>query len=614
MNKTNTNDISCLYSKSSKDKLIDSSFITNIFNVYLNESLLSEENNIMYITNSTSFNLRYCVKDGITILPSMIFSNVEKLNSIKLPNNYRKIANKAFYGASSLSSIIMNNVESIGSYAFDGCIKLKEINLENIKDLFDYSLAGCGIKTVKLLKDVEDPNDFMTIYNGLFKDCKNLKEYKDTENDYYIGVSSFAGCTSLETVEIQNYLGIAGKKVEQDCYLIGSEEIYEGDEVIEENTDNPTTLPDYVFAACSNLKNVSFLDAIENIGIGSLMFCSKLTNINGSIKKVDKYGLKNCVKLKDINLSECDTINEYGLQNCNSIKTIDISSLVNVEDGVFDSCDSLTTVSNCNLSEIPNYMFRNCKNLNTIEGFENIVTVGDEAFMNCQSLLPSLDLSNITTFGDYAFANCKLFSSITLNENAILGKATFSGCENIREIELPASISNLPVDLLKDCKSLKKIVINYHDDSDFNLSALANCNNINYIEIVDSERYTTPNNNCIYDTVNEEIIYVCKDINLFEINLEDYSENVSIANGAFDNCMCNIIFIKDVKAPNINANTFKNIKYKNYHVLINKNDERYSLYYKLLGKKHIYSYIVDQEVNDDGSSSQTSDDENNNSI
>ena len=596
MNKTNTNNISCFYLKSNKDKLIDSGFISNVFNVYLNESLLNEENNIMNINNNSSFYLKYSVVDDIDILPSMIFSNVEKLSSIKLPDVYTKISNKAFYGASMLSSIIMNNVTSIGSHAFDGCTRLKEIKLDNVKDLYDYSLAGCGIKSVKLYKSEDD--DFMTIYTGLFKDCKNLKEYVDEENNYYIGASAFAGCTSLEKVKVGNFLGSAGRKTIQDCYLIGSEEIYEGEAVEEENTDNTEVLPDQVFAGCSKLNEISFLDDIKEVGVGSMMFCSSIENINAKFNVINKYGLKNCVKLKDIDLSECTTIKEYGLQNCNSLKTIDIDSLEDVEIGAFDSCDSLQTVKNNHLSSIPDFMFRNCKCLSSIEGFDNITKVGAEAFMNCQSLLP-IDLSHITKFGDYSFSNCSYLVNISLNENAELGNGVFENCTNLKEFEIPANITSLPENLFKGCKELNKVIINYHDDGDFNVSALENCNKMNYIEIKESERYSTPNNNCIYDKQNNEIIYVCKAINLFEINLDDYAENVSISDTAFNNCLCNIILIKDVAAPDINANTFKNIRYKNYHILINKNDNLFFKYIKLLGKKHIYSYVVDQETDSD---------------
>ena len=41
------------------------------------------------------------------------------------------------------------------------------------------------------------------------------------------------------------------------------------------------------------------------------------------------------------------------------------------------------------------------------------------------------------------------------------------------------------------------------------------------------------------------------------------------------------------------------IRYKNYHILINKNDKLFFTYMKLLGKKHIYSYVVDQETDSD---------------
>ena len=250
-------------------------------------------------------------------------------------------------------------------------------------------------------------------------------------------------------------------------------------------------------------------------------------------------------------------------------------------------------------------MFRNCENLKNIEGFENIEVVGKEAFMNCKSLTPTLNLSYISSFGSYSFSGCSSLVSISLQEDVELGESVFENCNNLLEIEIPSSIDELPNNLFTGCQRLTKIIINKHNNSDFNLSIFDNCKNISYIEIKESERYSTPNNNCIYDKLNHKIIYVCKNISLFEINLEDYDEHISIEDGAFINCLCNIILIKDIPAPDININTFKGIRYKNYHILINKNDPKYSIYTKILGKKHIYSYIVKQdEINDDGNSNQ----------
>ena len=133
----------------------------------------------------------------------MIFGNVEKLLNIKIPDTYTKIANKAFFGASNLSSIVMKGVTSIGSYAFDGCSRLRELDLSKITDLYDYSLSGSGLKTVQLYKN--PASNYINIYPGLFKDCKDLKVYVDSQNDYYLGECSFSGCTSLEQVVIKNY-------------------------------------------------------------------------------------------------------------------------------------------------------------------------------------------------------------------------------------------------------------------------------------------------------------------------------------------------------------------------------------------------------------------------
>jgi hypothetical protein len=83
-------------------------------------------------------------------------------NSTTLPNN-------AFYGCSSLTSIIIpNNVTSIGSSAFSGCSSLTSITIPNsVTSIGDNAFYGCSELKSVIWNAVDYPN-FSSYTNNPF--------------------------------------------------------------------------------------------------------------------------------------------------------------------------------------------------------------------------------------------------------------------------------------------------------------------------------------------------------------------------------------------------------------------------------------------------------------
>jgi len=355
------------------------------------------------------------------------------------------------------------------------------------------------------------------------------------------------------------------------------------------------------------------LDLFNVVSECSLMNCKSFIRINNKFDEIENYGFKDCINLKEINLAKTKLIGHYAFENCESLGEINLMSILSTNsEGTFQNCYNLTTINNLRLKKINDYMFKNCKKLNNVS-FNIITEIGNESFFGCESLeLDDIGLTNVTKFGDYAFAYCNNLCHITQNntlkfndELKSLGNGVFKGCKDIVHVELPTTINNLTYELFNYCSNLESIEFKVPaTNGDFNLTGLDFCNKMKTIIIPDNEnnnaKYVTPNNDCIisrkFNTNNNltesTIIYVCKDIDIFTINKENFGNTVTITDNAFNNSNVLIINIDNsITFKNLNINTFKNIKNKKYYLLIENKDINESQYKKLLeivGKKHIY--------------------------
>ena len=102
--------------------------------IYSNES--NWENDVLYISNclieaKDNISSSYTIKDNTRLLADQAFNGCSSLTSITIPNSVTSIGINAFRVCSSFTTItIPNSVTSIGNWAFDGCSSLNTIYVE----------------------------------------------------------------------------------------------------------------------------------------------------------------------------------------------------------------------------------------------------------------------------------------------------------------------------------------------------------------------------------------------------------------------------------------------------------------------------------------------------
>ena len=203
------------------------------------------------------------------------------------------------------------------------------------------------------------------------------------------------------------------------------------------NTEQIKICGGSTFSGCSSLKNID-LSNCETIGGSTFSNCNNLQSVN--LKKcitIESQAFLNCNNLKSAgNLSSCTTIGEGAFHSCYSLKSIDISSCNSLNGNVFSDCTRLEEVKlSKQLSQIRWNTFNGCTNLKNID-LSNCTSIGGYAFAECRSLTSVGNTALLSSIEGYAFSNCANLTNIDLSNCTFIGESAFRGCPKLSNINL----------------------------------------------------------------------------------------------------------------------------------------------------------------------------------
>ena len=218
-----------------------------------------------------------------------LYLNGEEIKHLIIPDNVTSIADAAFSGCSSLTSVtIPNSVTSIGRLAFQGCDALISIVVPNsVTSIGDNAFEGCSC-----LDSITIPDSVITIGNSSFKDCNSLNSVTFGNNLTEIGHYAFSGCSSLTSVIIPNSLLSIGGSAFEDCKKLTSVTI----------GNSLTSIGSYAFSECRSLNSINFPNSLTSIGNNSFWYCTKLSSITipNSVTVIGDFAFYGCTGLKSI--------------------------------------------------------------------------------------------------------------------------------------------------------------------------------------------------------------------------------------------------------------------------------------------------------------------------
>lgn len=352
----------------------------------LKEINVSDNNSIFSSIDGVLFN------KPKTIL--MIYPKAKNDNTYIVPSTVVEIANRAFYGNTSLVNItISSNVVGIGEQAL-AFTKINAITLP--KSLINLDLTAFeGCDDLKEIKVEEGNPDYQSIDGNLYAYGTILAKYASGKNEKTFeipeGVTSLlywyhsmGNCPTLETVYLPETIENVSCEFFEGCPALKYNE-YQGGYYLG-SKNNPYLVLMYI-----NNKDLTTY------------------NIHKDTKMIVRNTFKDCVNLTEITLpSNLKFIGEGAFDGCISLKKIDIpSSVTYIYDWAFRGCTSLTTIT------LP----------------EGLTIVERQIVSGCTSLKEINLPSSIQIIFEYAFENCTALEKINYNDT----KDRWSAVQKIKD-------------------------------------------------------------------------------------------------------------------------------------------------------------------------------------
>lgn len=325
-----------------------------------------------------------------------------------------------------------------GNGAFNGCLATEFILPDTMTACGEYTFANCaGLSSFTI------PSLTECVGAGMFSQCINLEQVTLSANTTALGDFAFNGCTQLEEViGIEHILNI-GKSAFSGCTGLTSFVM------------PPTikSVPERMFSGCSNLEQVTLSGMTENIGNGAFHGCTQLKKVIG-INQIRKIGWSafSSSELTDIELDNV-YVDIAAFENCNALTEVTLGSNVSLHFTAFSNCANLNKVvfrEDNTYIDFDTFFFSDnvvfwCRNTSTA------YTYAKTNYIPCILTNEKMDADFRTPSGtkvleEEAFSGCG-FTSVKLNDGLeTIGHKAFAECENMMQIDIPASVTTIAYD------------------------------------------------------------------------------------------------------------------------------------------------------------------------
>lgn len=317
-----------------------------------------------------------------------------------------------------------HHITQIGENCFQSCTELTDIStiISKLKDIPDALFSDCSSidETLTLPDDIESigqsafqgssvtevtfGDKLKSIGNNAF-DSTEITSFKPrgASNLESLGEYCFSYCESLSDVSeiiasVKNY----GKGVFEGCSSIA------GDIILPEGLIN---ISETLFSS-TGITSVTIPDSVENIEISAFsdtpLTTVKFAKDGHNFKTLGEMAFEGCESLESVPIFKLPVIPQACFKGCSSLKSFDFSSVKEIGSEAFlgTAFESLAFSQPVAVRE---GTFNECHNLQKIDGFENIIILGDSAFASAPlSQQKKLDLRNCKSVYETAFMNNQL--------------------------------------------------------------------------------------------------------------------------------------------------------------------------------------------------------------
>ncbi len=440
------------------------------------------------------------IDDGVTSIGQNAFSNFIRLTTVTIPSSISSIGYRAFYRCTALSEIhfLATSVDDLTYYN-----EVFRYAGQNSTGITVY-IGGEVTKIPNyLFNPTNSESDAPKVKEIVFKDgstCKEIGTYSFAYLSYIsnlsipdsvisIGVSAFAGCGSLETIELP-FVGASSSEAtasEQTLlgYIFGSIS-YTGSVSTKQYYSASDHKTYYIpanlvsvkvsggnllygsFYNCVNIKNVIIGDRITRIEDCVFAGCTSLETI--SLPCADSTSFRMLFNTIPESLASVTVTGEYISDYYFSGANEDICANITISESVKEigayafylssGASTLTEITIPNsVTKIGEGAFRGTA-LKYVVIPDSVTSIGSSAFQGCDDLV-SVVIGNGTAYiGSYCFYACYNLTDITVGNSVTkIGDKAFGECKKITSCHLPGSITDMGYAVFYGCSSLERITI-----------------------------------------------------------------------------------------------------------------------------------------------------------
>jgi len=336
--------------------------------------------------------------------------------------------------------------------------------------IYWFKLEDCSVMKTEDASTVEHSYENKTCVCGRDVTADAIATYDLSKNQdgsvigYLTNINGGQKLYILGRGEMKNYSNItsAGHTLTPFEQNENITEVYVGEGI--------TSIGDYLFYFCTNLKVVNIPQGITYIGSNSFYYCS-LTNITlpeGLLKINNRAFHYN--KLTNIAFPETlEYIGDAAFYNC-SITSVHIPKNVSyIGEGAFlhnnDLCEitvdennaTYHSSNNCIINTSTKTLVVGCKDsVIPIDG--SVLNIGNSAFSGCTRFTSIIIPDSVTSIGDYAFSVCTSLTSVTIPDSVTsIGVWAFYGCRRLTSIIIPDSVTSIDRGAFYECEGLESV-------------------------------------------------------------------------------------------------------------------------------------------------------------
>ena len=478
------------------------------------------------------------IPDGVKEIKSDLFYNCKWMTELVLPDSVGVIRESAFYGCSSLIVVTMGKkIEKIEEFAFAYCSSLISVTLgKRLITVEDSAFYKCAVKEIALnectlsftmgskaygeiAEDAiyihEGKSDIVTVgdyyflkvdgeyqllsYKGkdetaVLPENVNGEGYKIGQNVishksikhlviprgvYEIGVSAFAGISSLESVVCNSTSCVISASAFKKCTALKTV-TFNGINGIGESA----------FEGCTALESFTVISGNGTVGKKAFYDCASLTAVTlpEGFTEIGESSFDGCILLREVSLPDSlTTIRRIAFRGCEKLEILRLGKGIKlIEEEIFALSRSNHLANNritelhiaditgwCNIELKKSYgeyyaptnfaynVYVNGVRITTLTIPEGITSISPAAFMNMDQLKEIIFPSSLTEIGDYAFSSCDMLKTLKIGKNvSVIGISAFSSCYKLYSVTLSASLTEIGNSAFGNCQALIEVVRN----------------------------------------------------------------------------------------------------------------------------------------------------------